>query len=95
MSADVSEIPSGSAFELLTRVEVCPKANEALEGLYYSSGNLVTQCEAEGFRRITYMLDRPDVMSRYTVRLETGCGGGYTAGSELQVKRENLVEWCE
>lgn len=41
-----------------------------LEGLYQSSGNYTTQCEAEGFRGITYFLDRPDVLAKYTVRLE-------------------------
>lgn len=44
-----------------------PIANTALSGIYASNGNLMSQCEAEGFRRITYFVDRPDVMSRYTV----------------------------
>ena len=43
--------------------------NTTLSGLYVSSGNFFTQCEAEGFRRITYFLDRPDVMASYTVTL--------------------------
>jgi len=47
-----------------------PEANTALEGLYVSGGSLCTQCEAEGFRRITYFPDRPDVLTRYRVRLE-------------------------
>ena len=47
-----------------------PKANSELSGLYLSNGIYCTQCEAEGFRRITYFLDRPDVLSRYRVRLE-------------------------
>ncbi|WP_407276572.1 aminopeptidase N [Halothiobacillus sp. DCM-1] len=46
-----------------------PAANTALEGLYVSSGNFCTQCEPEGFRRITYFIDRPDVLARYTVTL--------------------------
>lgn len=46
-----------------------PAANTALEGLYVSSGNFCTQCEPEGFRRITYFVDRPDVLARYTVTL--------------------------
>lgn len=46
-----------------------PKANTALEGLYLSNGMLCTQCEAEGFRKITYFLDRPDVMSKFTTTL--------------------------
>ena len=44
--------------------------NTSLEGLYLSSGMLTTQCEAEGFRRICFHPDRPDVLSRYTVRIE-------------------------
>ena len=50
--------------------EIAPEANKALMGLYRSSGVYCTQCEAEGFRRITYFLDRPDVLSVYTVRIE-------------------------
>ena len=46
-----------------------PKANTALEGLYLSNGMLCTQCEAEGFRKITYFLDRPDVMTKFTTTL--------------------------
>jgi aminopeptidase N len=57
-------------FELRTRVTIHPEANTQLSGLYKSSGNFCTQCEAMGFRRITYFLDRPDVMARYTVSIE-------------------------
>jgi len=60
----------GAAFELRTVVEIKPQENTELTGLYQSSGNFCTQCEAEGFRRITYFLDRPDVMSRYSVTIE-------------------------
>ncbi len=56
-------------FLLRTRVRLNPRANTALEGLYVSGEMLCTQCEAEGFRRITYFLDRPDVMATYAVRL--------------------------
>jgi aminopeptidase N len=58
------------AFVLTTEVEIDPAGNTALMGLYMSGGRYCTQCEAEGFRRITYFLDRPDVLSRYTVRIE-------------------------
>ena len=58
------------AFELRTEVAISPERNTKLMGLYTSSGAFCTQCEAEGFRRITYALDRPDVMSRYTTRIE-------------------------
>jgi len=57
-------------FRLETRVRIHPEENTALSGLYKSSGNFCTQCEAEGFRRITYYLDRPDVLARFTTRVE-------------------------
>jgi aminopeptidase N len=57
------------AFTLTTVVRIHPEKNTALEGLYASSKMLCTQCEAQGFRHITYFLDRPDVMSRYQVTL--------------------------
>lgn len=47
-----------------------PEANTSLDGLYVSGGRFCTQCEAEGFRKITFALDRPDVLSRFTVRME-------------------------
>jgi aminopeptidase N len=56
-------------FRLETLVEIEPEANTALEGLYVSSGMFCTQCEAEGFRRITWFPDRPDVMARFTTTL--------------------------
>ncbi|KGE05151.1 aminopeptidase N [Pseudohaliea rubra] len=58
------------AFELCTTVRIDPRANTALEGLYLSRGMFCTQCEAEGFRRISYFLDRPDVMSVYSVTID-------------------------
>ncbi len=58
------------AFTLETEVEIVPAGNKALEGLYISGGRFCTQCEAEGFRKITFFPDRPDVLSRYTVRIE-------------------------
>ena len=56
-------------FELEVVTGICPEENTALEGLYRSGGMYCTQCEAEGFRRITYYLDRPDVLSRFTTTL--------------------------
>ena len=56
-------------FRLTTRVRIHPERNSQLMGLYKSSGNFCTQCEAEGFRRITWFVDRPDVMARYRVTL--------------------------
>ncbi len=57
-------------FTLETEVEIAPEGNTALEGLYMSNGMYCTQCEAEGFRKITYYPDRPDVMARFDVRIE-------------------------
>ena len=59
--------PESFALMVVTRIR--PQDNAALVGLYQSSGNFCTQCEAEGFRRITYFLDRPDVMAVYTTTL--------------------------
>ncbi len=58
------------AFVLETDVEIAPDGNTALEGLYMSRGMYCTQCEAEGFRKITFYPDRPDVMARFRVRIE-------------------------
>lgn len=58
------------AFVFESEVEIDPQANTALEGLYMSGGRFCTQCEAEGFRKITFFPDRPDVLARYTVRIE-------------------------
>lgn len=57
-------------FNLETTVRIRPEDNTALTGLYKSGGNYCTQCEAEGFRRITFFPDRPDVMAAYRVRIE-------------------------
>jgi len=62
--------PPGRAFELEIVTSTDPSANTKLMGLYRTAGTYCTQCEAEGFRRITYFLDRPDVLSVYTTRLE-------------------------
>jgi aminopeptidase N len=62
--------PPQRPFTLEVETLVDPQANTALSGLYRSSGTWCTQCEAEGFRRITYFPDRPDVMAVYTTRIE-------------------------
>jgi aminopeptidase N len=64
----IPEVPA--SFELEIDTEINPQANTALSGLYLSGGNFCTQCEAEGFRRITYMLDRPDAMTRYETTID-------------------------
>lgn len=61
--------PSSASFVIDSSVRIHPESNTALEGLYKSSGMFCTQCEAEGFRKITYYLDRPDVMSKFTTTL--------------------------
>lgn len=58
--------PNAASFKLDTSVKIHPESNTALEGLYKSGSMFCTQCEAEGFRKITYYLDRPDVMSKFT-----------------------------
>ncbi|MGF1502973.1 MAG: aminopeptidase N [Paracoccaceae bacterium] len=60
----------GDAFTWEAETEIAPEANTALEGLYFTKGMYCTQCEAEGFRKITYYPDRPDVMARFSVRIE-------------------------
>ncbi len=57
-------------FVLKIKTKIYPDKNTALEGLYRTSGNFCTQCEAQGFRKITYYPDRPDVMARFTTRIE-------------------------
>ncbi|NOQ17075.1 MAG: aminopeptidase N [Methyloprofundus sp.] len=68
-SLTIKDIPQNTTFTLSIENTINPKANSALEGLYVSNDMLCTQCEAEGFRKITYFLDRPDVMSRFTTTL--------------------------
>jgi len=57
-------------FTLEIQTKITPETNNRLEGLYMSGGNYCTQCEAEGFRRITYFPDRPDVLTIFTVTIE-------------------------
>lgn len=64
----LANVPAQFELEIVTHI--APDANTALEGLYRSNGNYCTQCEAEGFRKITYFLDRPDVLSVFTVTIE-------------------------
>jgi aminopeptidase N len=70
LSADaltLTELPDAFTLDIETRIE--PQHNTELSGLYKSGGNFCTQCEAEGFRRITYFQDRPDVMARYSTTI--------------------------
>ncbi len=62
--------PPRHPFRLESRVRIHPETNTSLEGLYVSGGMFTSQCEAEGFRRITFHPDRPDLLSRFRVRIE-------------------------
>jgi len=75
------------AHEITIETECDPQANTSLSGLYRSNGVYCTQCEAEGFRRITYFPDRPDVLAVYTVRLE-----GDAAACPVLLANGNCVE---
>lgn len=71
LTIDADALPSpGETFELQSVVRIKPAKNTALEGLYMTAGDFCTQCEAEGFRRMTFYIDRPDVMSKFNVRVE-------------------------
>ncbi|MGR8932389.1 MAG: aminopeptidase N, partial [Gammaproteobacteria bacterium] len=65
----IHRVPQDKPFVVFIENRISPKANTALEGLYLSSTMLCTQCEAQGFRKITWFLDRPDVMSRFKTTL--------------------------
>ncbi|RXT52622.1 aminopeptidase N [Bosea sp. Tri-44] len=93
--------PPARAFSLRIETTLDPGANTKLMGLYRSSGVYCTQCEADGFRRITYFLDRPDVMSVYTVRLEAEktqapvllSNGNLVAAAELPGGERHFAVW--
>ncbi|EAR21540.1 aminopeptidase N [Nitrococcus mobilis] len=67
-SLTIERVPSQCTLEVITRIR--PQENMRLEGLYRSGAMFCTQCEAQGFRRITFFLDRPDVMARFTTTIE-------------------------
>ncbi|MFJ5370501.1 aminopeptidase N, partial [Bosea sp. CER48] len=93
--------PPPHDFTLTIETEIDPSANTKLMGLYRSSKVYCTQCEADGFRRITYFLDRPDVMSVYTVRLEAAkaeapvllSNGNLVAAAELPDGDRHFAVW--
>lgn len=78
--------------EIIT--EINPEANTALEGLFMSNGIYCTQCEAEGFRKITYFMDRPDVLTKYKVRIESKLPVLLSNG-EKTMQGKNWVEWVD
>ena len=67
---EIDALPADAPFSLEIKTRIAPDSNSKLMGLYRSNGVYCTQCEAEGFRRLTYFLDRPDVLAVYTTRLE-------------------------
>jgi len=69
-----------------------PKENTSLLGMYESNGIITTQCEAEGFRRISYHADRPDILSRYTVRIEADKNDYPVLLSNGNVVKENNLK---
>jgi aminopeptidase N len=93
--------PPASPFILEIETECDPVGNTALSGLYQSNGIYCTQCEAEGFRRITYFYDRPDVMTRYTVRMEAdkaSCpvllsNGNFQEGGDIAGTGRHFAVW--
>ncbi len=92
--------PDKPAFTLEIRNTCAPEKNTQLSGLYTSGGGFFTQCEAEGFRRITYFLDRPDVMAVYTVVLRADkakypvllCNGNLLEQADLPNGR-HMAKW--
>lgn len=99
-SLTLKQLPGTEKFTLIIENIINPQANTALEGLYLSNGMLCTQCEAEGFRKITYYLDRPDVMAKFTTTLIANknqypvllSNGNKIATGELENNR-HWVKW--
>ena len=99
---DVIRIPvPGDKAVIETEVAIAPRTNTQLMGLYESGGMLCTQCEAEGFRRITPFPDRPDILSRYRVRMSGDkaaypillCNGNLEASGEDEAAGTHWAEW--
>ncbi|OIO74952.1 MAG: aminopeptidase N [Zetaproteobacteria bacterium CG1_02_53_45] len=96
----ISALPDVFELEITTRID--PEGNTALEGLYRSGGNYCTQCEAQGFRRITYYQDRPDVMAPFDVRIVADkavnpvlLSNGNPVGSGGLEDGEHWVQWSD
>ena len=93
----LAQVPDSFTLELVTKIQ--PKQNTSLEGLYFSGGKYCTQCEPEGFRRITYFLDQPDVLTRFQVRIEADnhlpilLSNGNRGASGPLPQGRHFVEW--
>ena len=96
LSIDQLEIPEkfipSDIFELECHTEINPQDNTKLEGLYLSNGVYCTQCEPEGFRKITYYLDRPDVLAKFKVRIE-GNNEYLLSNGNLKSNGAGWAEW--
>ena len=93
-SLTIAEVPD--KFELRCVVVIDPAANTRLEGLYLSNGNFCTQCEAEGFRYITYYIDRPDVMSVFSTEIHAStasCPVMLSNGNRVTDSRQQDHHW--
>ncbi len=96
----IEDVPDAFTLDVETKID--PQSNTALSGLYVSGGNFCTQCEPEGFRRITYFIDRPDVMARYTTTIiadKTRCpvllSNGNPSGAGETDKRRHWAKWVD
>jgi aminopeptidase N len=96
----IHAVPDEFALEITTTIH--PESNASLMGLYRSNKNYYTQCEAEGFRKITYFPDRPDVMSRYTATIiasKSQCpvllSNGNLVGEGVYDKHRHWAKWVD
>ncbi|WP_157670876.1 aminopeptidase N [Chitinibacter sp. GC72] len=96
----ISTMPEDGILEIVTIVD--PASNTSLMGLYQSNGNFFTQCEAEGFRKITYYLDRPDVMAKFTTTIIADktkypvlLSNGNRVGAGQLDKNRHWVKWVD
>ncbi|MFC7421058.1 aminopeptidase N [Iodobacter arcticus] len=96
----IAAMPDEAILEIVTLIN--PLTNTSLNGLYVSSGNFITQCEAEGFRKITYYLDRPDVMAKFTTtiiadktRYPVLLSNGNRVDSGQMDKNRHWVKWVD
>ncbi|MDT2033688.1 MAG: aminopeptidase N [Planktomarina sp.] len=90
LSCEVPDTP----FTWKAEVEINPSANTALSGLYMSNGMFCTQCEPEGFRRITYYPDRPDVMATFDVKIHSDLPYALSNGEPLG-QTGNVTKWSD
>ena len=96
----IANVPDAFALDITARIH--PETNTQLSGLYMSGGNYCTQCEPEGFRRITWFLDRPDVMSRFTVTIRADksrypvlLSNGNPSGSGDLADGRHFAKWVD